>query len=223
MPDRSSSDGFADDVAGSLAESLAGLAGIVVPGMGPVVKRLNAKVREEVQRNRSTALKAAEDASGLSREDIAERIAAEPRLVPLVIRLLHAAGMNGHERALRAMGTALGDAVCDRNSIDECELILTSLADLTEHHSRVLLVLSQDPPRLSGTKRYWWLELLQEQTDLPPRATTLCAAALVARGLVETSGLLDGVNAFQVTDLGWTVLALLDSYHDAGRSRTSAK
>src|SRR5688572_11370444 len=43
--------------------------------------------------------------------------------------LLYAAGMNGHDSTLRAMGGALGYAVRDRESVDECEIILGALAD----------------------------------------------------------------------------------------------
>src|SRR3954447_61548 len=113
MTDRTRGDA-AEDIGASALEHLAGLAGIALPGVGTASQWMARKIHEEWARHRSTALRAAERTSGLSREDLAETVSADPRLVPLVTRLLYAAGMNGHDGTLRAMGAAFGDAVRDR-------------------------------------------------------------------------------------------------------------
>jgi hypothetical protein len=213
MPGHGGTDDFADDVAGSVVESILDMAGGVVPGAGPVVKRLAGKIREEVRRNRSTALRAAEAASGLSREDLAETIAADPRLVPLATRLLYAAGMSGHDRTLHAMGTAFGDAVRDRNGLEECELILTSLDGLTDTHASVLRLMTQEPPMIGGRPGHWTVHLVVERSDLSARVATLCLAGLVTRGLVGTSSsFLGGNDLYDLTELGRLLLDVLSQH-----------
>lgn len=71
----------------------------------------------------------------MSREDLAEAIGENPQFVPLATRLLYAAGLNGHDETLRAMGTALGEALLNPNRLIDCELILTALADLPRRMS----------------------------------------------------------------------------------------
>lgn len=56
--------------------------------MGVGLRRLTRAVIAEHKRNRSRALRAAELMSGLSREELAETIAENPRLVPLLTRVL---------------------------------------------------------------------------------------------------------------------------------------
>lgn len=71
-------------------------------------KRLARSVTAEWRRNTSNALRAAEAASGRSREDFAEWIKEDVRAIPLYLKVLWAAGMNGHDQTLRAMGAVLG-------------------------------------------------------------------------------------------------------------------
>ncbi|WP_100499641.1 hypothetical protein [Geodermatophilus chilensis] len=215
MADRTRGDA-AEDVGASGLEHLAGLAGITLPGVGTASQWMARKIREEWARNRSTALRAAERTSGLSREDLAEQVAADPRLVPLVTRLLYAAGMNGHDNTLRAMGAAFGDAVRDREAVDECEIILGALADLTEAHSIVLLTLSEKPLDPPPDLPHWVPYLLEERSGLPPRTTSLCVAALVARGLVVAPTGFGGEIVYHVTPLGRDVLAVLREHAEAG-------
>ncbi len=88
-----------------VAQDVTGLPGPVGSSVG---KRMYRAVAAEWQRNRSTALRAAEAATGLTREQIEEWAEAEPRAIPLYLKVLWAAGMNGHDDTLRAMGTVLG-------------------------------------------------------------------------------------------------------------------
>jgi hypothetical protein len=215
MPDRARSDDLVDELAGSAVEWLAGVAGVAVPAVGPVTRRLAVKVREEALRNRSTAIRAAEEASGLSREDLAEAIAADPRLVPLATRLLYAAGMNGYDRTLRGMGRAFGEAVRNRDSLEECELILTSLDGLTDTHARVLLLMTQELPLAGGRPGHWTVALVVERSDLSSRVATLCLAGLVTRGLVGTSSsFLGGGTLYDLTELARLLLDVLEQFSD---------
>lgn len=115
-------------------DMLASGAGAPAPGTGPLARRATVAIRKEWSRNHSTALKAAEDASGLTREQLAERLDENPEHVPLSVRLLYAAGMNGYEPTLKAMGAVFGLAVDDPSRMDECTVILSSLTDLSAAH-----------------------------------------------------------------------------------------
>jgi hypothetical protein len=203
------------DLAGELAGSL-------VPGLGAAAKVMARRVLQEWSRNGSVALRAAEKTSGLTREEIGEAVAEDPRLLPLATRLLHAAGMNGHDRTLAAMGAAFGDAVRSREALDECELILTSLADLTDSHTLVLLKLTEVAPNSEPhdanlpndqqrEAREWTARFLREaMTPMAERVTTLCVAALIARGLVRTTETYLG--GYEVTELGRVVLDVLEQH-----------
>jgi hypothetical protein len=212
--------GGGDSEGGKYVADYAGeLAGLVAPGFGTVAKWLTGHASREWERNRSVALHAAEQLSGMTREEIGEAVAEDPRLVPLVTRLLHTAGTNGHDRTLKAMGAAFGDAVRHRDAIDECELILTSLADLTDAHTVVLLKLTEDAPYIEPYDpsrpdqqrgRAWQPQSLQQAVPLPSRVTALCAAALVARGLVRVSDTYAA--GYELTELGVVLLEVLEQY-----------
>jgi hypothetical protein len=123
------------------------------------------------------------------------------------------------------MGAAFGDAVRSREALDECELILTSLADLTETHTIVLLKLTEEAPNIEPPDpskpddqqrivRVWQLEGLQEaMAPIPARVTALCTATLTARGLIRTSDTYAA--GFELTELGQVLLEVLEQ-HSAG-------
>lgn len=211
-----------DDLAGDLG----GLAG--VPLLGTGAKLVARALRTEWTRNRSVALRAAEETSGLTREDLCEQISEDPNLVPLLTRLLHAAGQNGHDRTLRAMGLAFGDAIRDRGRIDECEAILTSLADLGSTHVQVLELLAQSPPiEPDRESRFWSRDEIGSAAQLPASLVLLVPAALISRGLVEQPALeeIDGgsvISAYtgndvrlEITDLGRLVLEVIQHWKAA--------
>ncbi len=74
-------------------EAGAGLVSMV-PILGPLMadpaRRFVRGLREEHARNHSRALRAAQTLSGLSREDLTERILQNPSLIPIVARVLFA-------------------------------------------------------------------------------------------------------------------------------------
>lgn len=192
---------------------VAELASLVLPGLGAGVKALSRPLRQEWARKGSRALEAAEISAGRTREEIREAVAQDPRLVPLVTRLLYAAGMNGHDRTLAAMGTVFGHAIRVRDSLGECELILASLTDLTELHASVLIEVSkgtreeEDQPRQGLS-----VGQLVEACSLPERVVLLGVSALVARGLVRINSDFFGGMFYTVTDLGTLLLDVLEQY-----------
>jgi|NGEPerStandDraft_6_1074524.scaffolds.fasta_scaffold129346_1 hypothetical protein len=198
-----------------LGESVSSAVDFLIPGGGPLAKRVSGSVVAECRRNKSTALRAARESSGLGREDLAERIEQCPRLVPLLTRLLYAAAMNGHDPILRAMGAAFGDAARHRDQVDECEVILTALADINAAHVEVLRRLAMEPPRASSDGAgSWGPSNLPAHVNLPASIVPLCVGGLISRGLVTSPSGGYGTS-YHVTPLGRTVLDVLDQWHAA--------
>jgi hypothetical protein len=179
---------------------------IVGPAAGVFTRRSMVKIREEHERRVSLALRAAERIAGLTREELGDAIGEDPELVPLVTRILYAAGMNGYDRTLEAMGRALGDAVRDRDRIDEVDLILTALADLTAAHVSVLQALARFSTENADAPHHLYV---REESVLSSRVVELCLAGLVSRGLVDGTTGLDAVTEYEISELGRTLLAVL--------------
>jgi len=105
-----------------LVPELVGAALDLLPGgglLGVFGERGMRLVLEEWLRNRSLALRLAKEHAGLSREDLDELIAKNPKVVPLLVRTLHAAGMTGQDAALKLLAGFLGDALADVTRISE--------------------------------------------------------------------------------------------------------
>ncbi len=135
--------------------------------------------------------------------------------------LLYAAGMNGHYSVLGAMGAALGDAAADRTRIDECELILIALSDLTDAHASLLRLLSQPPDRPAddgGGPGSWTQETLLQSANLADSVGPLILAALVSRGLALIPPLTFGTPV-HITTLGGVVLEVLETW-EVAKQRT---
>lgn len=215
-------------------EAAAGLVSML-PLIGPLLaepaRRVSRGFRDEITRNQSRALKAAELLSGLTREDLAERIAADPRLIPVATRVLFAAGMTGQDEVLDALGAALGTAVSDPDSAEDVDLLLLGLQNLRRHHITLLR-------RATGTPQ--WLGMPDEGKQ--PETSTGCdlieadtwhlnalavlthasedSTHVVVRGLVN-AGFMRGVagaygsqDYYVVTSLGRTLLDVLAQYGD---------
>ena len=177
----------------------------------------------EVNRNRSTVLRLAEQAAGISREDLAERIAEQPQLVPLVVRVMYAAGMNGHDSTLLLLAGYLGSALADDDEIDDAELMISAIADLTERHIHVLALLEGPPWEAVGEEESevsgWTTGVLLRATDLRPEVALTAARGLLRSGLVSDLGpggqgptyndLKHGGSLLTITEMGRSVLEVL--------------
>lgn len=146
---------------------------------GSVVQELSEQgakaVLDEHARLRSTALKAAERSSGLTREEISDALVTNPTLIPLVTRVLWIAGMNGHDEILDVLGGVLGSILLTPDDNEEAELILHSVAHLTRTHLQVLRALHGPPSvRVKAEESYTLVERFEsskaEAPNLPPRS-----------------------------------------------------
>lgn len=204
-----------ESVADEIVGAAVGMLPVVGPFLGPVAERLSGSLRREHARNVSVALRAAERTSGLSREDLGEAIDQDPDLVPLVTRVLYAAGMTGSDEVLKLMGAALGDAINDRIRIDESEMVLAALTNLRAHHLRVLELLAESPPPppitdTQGGIGRWWSRLIQERLDFSEEVVILCVAGLTSGGMLRTVATYGG-DAYELTDLGRALLEVLET------------
>lgn len=182
---------------------------------GPLGRRLLRPIRQEWKRNTSTALAAAEAASGLNREDLLEFMEKDSRAVPLYLHVLWAAGMNGHDATLRAMGAVLGDAADasrsgDDERLDDLETSLRAMSNLGPRHFRALRHLIANPPRdsASGGKSYanCTPNAVAQALGLSEDSTHQCLFNMVGAGLVtQATGLFGGGTGYEATALGEAV------------------
>lgn len=205
MPD--ANDQLPDDLSAGAAE----LIPVLGPILAPFAKRAFRSMREEWARNGSKAIRAAERASGMSREELADRISEDSRLIPLAIRVLYAAGMTGQEAILRALGTTLGDAIRDPENIDEAELLLIGMSDLRRYHIVVLEIMTENRPHPNDPDSflYWGSEPLADLSGYSRDLVNICIAGLVRSGLIRQVDDAYGVS-YEISDLGRTALEVLD-------------
>lgn len=209
-----------------LADDLAGGVGEMIPGIGPIaapfVKWFSKNIRAEWARNNSKALRAAERVSGLSREELADRISDNPRLIPLTIRVLHAAGMTGQDTILNALGASLGYAVRKPEKIDETELLLTGMAELRKHHVDILRIMTGrlPHPKVADEFIYWGTEPLADKSGYSPDIVTICLSGLLRSGLIRQVDDAYGV-CYDITELGRTALEVIDELDEEQNARDS--
>jgi hypothetical protein len=171
-------------------------------------------VADQWNRNRSMALRAAESASGLTREQIQDWAEREPRAIPLYLKVLWAAGMNGHDQTLAAMGAVLGraaraTATGDDSGFETAELALRAMAELSPSHFRVLAVIAAAGPVVSedGSTSFGACmpEAVAEAAGLNTETTNQCLLNLAAAGLAVSRSVYGGT-AYPVSELGLAVL-----------------
>lgn len=107
-------------------------------GLGPLVRA----VQDERSRRISLALKAAEQASNRSREDLETWAQSTPETLSLTVRVLLAAGSSGNDDTLRILGGLLAEAADYPERSSEQEIIVAALDGLTREQ---LIVLSSVP------------------------------------------------------------------------------
>lgn len=174
-------------------------------------------VRKEFARNFSTALKAAVQVSGRSREDLQDLFENDPTFAPLYLRVLWAAGMNGHDETLRAMGATLGEAVRaadDRDSIDDADQALLAMGTLGPRHFKVLRTLIDFPRLLQKSDiRRGDGDVARDvahYSGLAEDRAIWCLEGLVGAGLVASRGSFLGAVNYTVTRLGAAVVHASD-------------
>ena len=161
----------------------------------------------------------------MTREDLGERIAAHPRLVPIAARVLWQAGMTGQEEILEALGAVLGNAAAHPDRADEAETLLMGVESIRRQHIQLLRAMARSPrwqtkerepyaglqpPEVTalGEAARWNAEALAEASRMSEDE-----AALVATGLARALSVYGGTG-YQVTDMGVTLLEVLRLYDE---------
>ena len=139
----------------------------------------------------------------------------DPRLVPLYLKVLWAAGMNGHDEVLQAMGCALGSALHaaasdDVTTLEDAELALRAMGDLTPRHFVVLRVLAKQSNAMqpSGNRDLGAStpEAVAKETGFSDDVTHQCLLNLAGAGLAQARSVYGGT-AYPITNLGLAVIA----------------
>jgi hypothetical protein len=203
----------------NVADRLAGdVLGTLVPGVSTIGEKAAGLVRREWARLTSRALKVAEERSGLTREEFADWVEAEPRSIPLYMKVLWAAGMNGHDATLRAMGAVLGEAANatareDEEGFTRAELALQAMTDLGPLHFRVLAVLADSvvvTQQDGGDNLGQFVgTYVATKAAISEVVVEHCLLNLANSGLTTLTSVF-GANAYPLTDLGRAVLRAVE-------------
>lgn len=192
----------------SLPAELAGeVAATVLPVGGALVSRLFNAVVNEFQTNRSRIMEVAVLTSGLSREDLAERMLEHRELVPLVTRLLFDAAQTGDRHLLETMGAAFAVAVEDLDRADECGLVIDGLRSLLAEDIPVLRQLRDRDVFDAGSDTASETEEVQTSGGVAMRLDTEAERVmfslnrLAGQGFVLSSSAYGGLR-FTITGLG---------------------
>jgi hypothetical protein len=202
-------DDLLPDFVGGLLDPLPGGGALGVLG-----ERLTRVLRDEWRRNCSLTLRMACEHAGLSREDLAERLSEEPRLAPLVIRVLWASGMNGHDKTLKMLAGFLGEAFADISRVDDVALMLAAVADFTEHHVKVLELVATplvdaELPRETPASN-WTTGLVVSASSMRPELALAAAQGLLNAGFLSDSGIDGGGATYGDMSEGGTILTLTE-------------
>ena len=195
--------------------------------------RISRAVLEEWRRNCSLTLRIATEHAGMSREDVAEALEREPKLAPLFVRVLYASGMNGHDKTLKLLAGFLGEALADVTRIDDVALMLSVIADFSEHHIKILELLATPvagaelPRKTEATS--WTTGLVVAASDMRPELALAASQGLLNAGFLSDAGLdgggatygdmSEGGTILVLTELGQTVLEVLRSVAEREGSR----
>jgi len=198
-------------------DQLAGSAGAAIPGLiapgplgaalGLLTGELSRRAWVELKLLWSRPMKAAVRISGLSREELEERIRDDPRLVPLAARVLHEAAMTGCPEVLDLLGAALGDGVIHPDQSDDTELILGGLARLRPVHIRLIRHLGPEAPDADGT---WTASLVGEREAVTEDEASRLLFDLAAAGFMTMHNAWNALG-FTVSGRGVRLLEVIDA------------
>jgi hypothetical protein len=209
----------ADPLARELAIGAVGATPVIGPLLEPLAKKTIAAWAEQQRLKASKALSAAERVTGLSRDELEDRISQEPRLLSLTARLLFSAGMNDYEPIIESMGRIVGEAIADVEKRDQADLVLNAIAGLGRLHVAVLRAAKGTPPRpddaAADANIAWQAETLATAAGLERDMTLLCSVGLANAGLLRTLSLMGGLG-YEVTELGDVVLDVIREQRQGG-------
>jgi hypothetical protein len=201
---------------GDLADGIASALGLAVPGVGEIAQghlaKLIRKSFGELTSGRRV-IRAVERSTGMSYEDVVEAIEEDPRLQPVALRVLVAAVQTGHHKTLDALGATFGIALAERPRLDEVELMLIAIKELTAQHFALLETLaSPPPPEQSADEASQWHGVnLAQWLGWTQGLVYMVLPGLFSAGLVETPPSIgfSGFRFFRPSEMGSVMLDVL--------------
>ena len=190
------------------------LPGLILGGpmalLGLITGPLAARSVQELKLLWSRPMRAAVRISGLSREDIEERLREDPRLVPLAVRVLHEAAMTGQQEVLDLLGAALRDGGRHPDQADDIELILSGLARLRPAHTRLLRQLGPEAPQDNGSAITWGPAVVGDRQAMTEDQANRLLFDLASSGFMTMHGAFGGLG-FTVNDRGVRLLEVIEA------------
>ncbi|PUB27651.1 hypothetical protein C8K30_10498 [Promicromonospora sp. AC04] len=139
--------------------------------------------------------------------------------MPLYMRVLWAAGMNGHDETLRAMGAVLGEAARasasgESDSVHDADQALMAMSTLTPRHFRVLRYVCTHPMRGARGKSGWIAKHVADALGLTEDRAAWCLSDLLGTGLIGSRNGAFGDPFYWATELGEAVVQASASLDD---------
>jgi hypothetical protein len=175
----------------------------------PVSERWIARSIKEIRPRSQVLAEGASLTSGLSEEEVVERLVDSPELQPLVVRILDAAARTNSTETLRLLGAMLGASVADRaRRVDEDLMLVDVITGLEPGHLR-LLELLEGPADPSNPDLVWNDEKIAaaDPDSLTTTGRQIAIGGLLARGVIQSVSVFGGIG-YSITDFG---RALLDA------------
>lgn len=184
--------------------------GVLAAAVTPLAKKALVALVGEQQRRTSVALAAAERTSGKTREEIDDLIAHDLAAVPIVLRLLQAAGNAGDDEVLSLLGGMAGAGLADPSTAQRQETLMLSIEGLTEAHVRMMAVLDREhiaPTEENESAPSWDARTISDWMHEERDVVRMLGMGLLSRGLVENPfGGFGGSETFGLSSLGFEVV-----------------
>lgn len=142
------------------------------------LRLLEGAARKERARRVSVALRAAEDLTARSREELTLMASDSPEMLSLTIRVLLAAGNSGNDAVLQMLGQSLGRAFSTESATGEQELLVSAIEGLTKEQLIVLAACDASPRPMN--------EVVERCAGkLCPELVEMATMSLVPRGMFD--------------------------------------
>lgn len=142
------------------------------------LRLLEGAARKERARRVSVALRAAEDLTARSREELTLMASDSPEMLSLTIRVLLAAGNSGNDAVLQMLGQSLGRAFSTESATGEQELLVSAIEGLTKEQLIVLAACDASPRPMN--------EVVERCAGkLSPELVEMATMSLVPRGMFD--------------------------------------
>ena len=168
--------------AGPLGAAAGAAVGVVLT---PAMERWAAKCIDELRGRGQILADAASLTSGLSEDEVVERLLDSEELQPMVARVLDAALRTNSAETLRLLGGVLGASVSDgARKIDEDLMLVDGITGLEPGHLRVLELF--ESPNPSNPNRSWGFESITAASagNMSAVASQAAIGGLLSRGLI---------------------------------------